>query len=600
MRPVRGIHDRALLRALVDVVRGRDEADVIITGGTLVNVHTGEIYEADVALKAHRIAIVGDAMRARGSTTEVIDAAGRFLVPGMIDPHIHVHESQLNIVEFASVAVPHGTAGLAADLYGEMVVGGVPAVHESLANAESTPMKIWYMGGIPGYTQNLPFGHAGWPTTAEMLDLVAMEQCYGTSDTFGSRIARLDDYLLPITDLVQALGKKVTGHGANYDRETVEAWAAYIRDTDDHECVTVEEAVFKARLGLRILIREGAGCPNLEELVKVITSLGLDDRRFCFTVDVPSAVRLEDDGHIDHLVRRAITLGVEPVRAIRMATLNTAETLRIDDDHGSIAPGKWADIALVDDLQRFDVSAMVANGRLVAENGRLLVEPPAARFGDYAFGTVRLERVDPSAFRLPASSDPGGAPMTVRVIDVVGTSLISTEEHLPLVPDSTGSFVSDVERDILKIAALERVRGTGEVGVGFVRGFGLRSGALATTFNSQAENLIVVGVTDAEMALAANTLAECGGGFVVVDGSDVVMLLELPLFGLQSMLPHGEVAAQLRRTQDAARALGCTLQDPFATLGFTGCPVELGNLKISPEGIIDVWSERVVPLVVAP
>ena len=359
MKAVRGTEDRPLLRLLVDVVNGRQHADAIVEGGQLVNVFTGETYRADVAIKGHRIAMVGDVEHTKGDDTVTIDARDRFLVPGMIDPHVHVHESQLNIVEFAAVAVPHGTAGLAADFYGEMVVGGTGAVRECLANSESTPLKIWFLGGVPGYTQNLPFGHSGWPTTQEMLDLVSWPECYGTSDTFGSRIARLDDYLLPVVDRTQDLGKKVTGHGANYDASTVASWAAYIRDTDDHECTTVDEAISKARLGLRILIREGAGCPNLEELVKAITERRVDPRRFCFTTDVPSAVRLYEDGHIDHLVRKAIGLGVEPVTAIQMATINTAETLQIHQDHGSIPPGKWADIALVDSLTDFRVSTMV-------------------------------------------------------------------------------------------------------------------------------------------------------------------------------------------------------------------------------------------------
>lgn len=594
MRAIRGRDDRALLRALVDVVYARVPADVVVRGGTLVNVLTGEVYPADVAIKGHRIAMVGDVTEAVGPATEVVDASGTYLVPGMIDPHVHVHESQLNIVEFAAAAVPHGTAGLAADFYGEMVVGGVAAVRESLDNAALTPLKIWFLGGAPGYLQNLPFGHSGWPTTDEMLDLVSWPECYGTSDTFGSRIAHLDDYLLQVVDRVQDLGKKVTGHGANYDDRTVAAWAAYVRDTDDHECVTVDEAIRKARLGLRILVREGAGCPNLEELVRAITERAVDPRRFCFTTDVPSAVRLHEDGHIDHLVRKAIRLGVPPVTAIQMATLNTAETLQIHDDHGSITPGKWADIALVDSLERFEVVAMVADGRLAARDGRLLEAPARPTFAAAAYGTVKVRPLVADDFALTVVPDSDGTAL-VRTIEVVGTSLISEEAHVRIsAPD--GVVRSDPSADVLKVAAVERVRGTGEVGVGLARGFGLRRGALGTTFNSQAENMVLVGVTDEEIALAANTLRACGGGFVAVDGDRVVALLELPLYGLQSELPYPEVAALLRKVQEAAADLGCDFPDPFATLGFAGLPVELGNLKIAPEGIIDVWAERVVPL----
>jgi adenine deaminase len=589
--------ERALLMALVDVAQGALPADLIIKGGRLVNVLTGEIYAADVAVKGHRIAAVGDVEYTAGARTQRFDASGSFLVPGMIDQHVHVHESQLNIVEFAAATVPRGTAGIATDFYGETVVRGVDAVHACLQEVEALPLKVWFMAGIPAYYQNAPFGHSGWPSHSEMLELIRRPDCFGLSDTSGSRVAGKDLSQLELIDATQALFKKVTGHGAALDERAATAWMAYSRDTDDHECVAAEEAVRKARLGIRIVVREGAGCYDLDELARAITEHHLDPRRFCFCTDVPSALRLTELGHLDHIVRKAIQRGIEPITAIQMATINTAECLHIDRDHGSIAPGKWADIALVDSLEDFEVRAFIANGVYVAEDGRLLARPTPPRFPTWAYDTVILPReITATDFAIPASTK--GEAVTARVIRASGTSILSEEELVELEPE-VGMLVADVSRDILKIAAIERVRGTGEIGVGLVKGFGLKRGALGTTFNSQAENIILVGVSDEDLALAANALREAGGGFIVVEDGSVRALLPLPLFGLESERRYDEVAEQLRLVQAAAAELGCQMPDAFATLGFTGTPVEIGTLKIAPEGVVDTILGATVPVEVA-
>ncbi len=598
MRTLHGVTDeeRALLAALIDVAQGALPADLIIKGGRLVNVLTGEIYDADVALKGHRIAAVGDVEFTAGSRTQRLNAGGSFLVPGMIDQHVHVHESQLNIVEFAAATVPRGTAGIATDFYGETVVRGVDAVRACLREVESLPLKVWFVAGIPAYYQNAPFGHSGCPTQSEMLELIQRPDCFGLSDTSGSRVAAKDLSQLELIDATQALFKKVTGHGAMLDDRAATAWIAYSRDTDDHECVTAEEAVRKARLGIRIVVREGAGCYDIDELARAITQYHVDPRRFCFCTDVPSARRLSELGHLDHAVRKAIKRGIEPVTAIQMATINAAECLHIDRDHGSIAPGKWADIALVDSLEDFQVRAFIANGAYVAEEGRLLARPAPPRFPSWAYDTVLLAReVTGRDFALRASKDEA---VTVRVIRASGTSILSEEELVDLNPVD-GLLIPDTSRDILKIAAIERVRATGEIGVGLVTGFGLKRGALGTTFNSQAENIILVGVTDEDLAVAANTLREVGGGFIVVEDGAVRALLPLPLFGLESEWRYEKVAEELRAVQAAASGLGCQMPDAFATLGFTGTPVEIGTLKIAPEGIVDTTLGATVPVEVA-
>ncbi|MDO8212290.1 adenine deaminase C-terminal domain-containing protein [Conexibacter sp. CPCC 206217] len=588
--------ERQLLRAVVEVAQGRAHADLIVAGGTVANVFTGELIEADVAIRGHRIAAVGDVARTRGPRTRTLDARGRVLVPGLIDQHLHVHESQLTIGEFAAAALPHGTAGLATDFYGELVVGGIEAVRASVELARGSALKVWLLGGVPGYVQNRPFGHSGRPTREQFHELLRWPETYGISDTFALRLTAGDETMLDVVDGAQAAGIKVSGHGSGVSEAQASAWVGYVRDLDDHESVTGLEAAMKARLGIRVAVREGSGIYNLEAVVEAITRHGADPRRFCFCTDVLSAERLVEVGHIDHLVRKAIACGVAPMAALQMATLNAAECLHVDADHGSIAPGKWADVALVDSLERFEVVAMVADGRLVAQDGALVSPRTPPSYPAWARATVKLPR-DMRAEDFRVAVDAPDGPALARVIVASGTTVLSEEAHVRM-EVAGGSIAADPARDVLKVAAIERVQGTGATGVGLVRGFGLRSGAIATTFNSQQQNIVAVGAGDGDLALAANTLRYCGGGFVVVDGGEVRALLELPLFGLLSELPFEQVVDGLRAVTAAATALGCEMPEPFSTLGFVGLPVEIGELRLVPEGLVQVAAQRIVPLLV--
>jgi adenine deaminase len=329
-------------------------------------------------------------------------------------------------------------------------------------------------------------------------------------------------------------------------------------------------------------------------VARAITMDGIDPRRFCFSTDLISPLQIAEDGHIDNAMRRAIQSGIPPMVAMQMATLNAAECLGVDDDYGSVSPGKVADLLLLDDLAEVRVTHVIANGTLVAQDGRMITPLRPVRFPEWAYGTVKLARpIAADDFALRVGGDRAEA--TVRVIVASGESLLTAERH-HRVPVRGGEIVADTSRDLLKIAAIERVRGTGELGVGLIHGFGLQRGAIATTYNSQAQNLIVLGASDADMALAANTLHQAGGGFVVVDGGSVKGLLELPLFGLESDKPYADVVARLRELNTLVAGLGCTAPAVFHTLGFMGLPVDIGTLKISPQGLIDVWKREVVTL----
>jgi adenine deaminase len=584
---------RELRRRLIDVAQGHQHADVIVTGGTVVNVYTAEMYEADVAIAGSRIAAVGDVAHTRGSGTKAVDASGLVLTPGFIDQHAHVHESQLNIVEFAAAVVPRGTVGIGTDFYGEVVVSGVRAAHAALGIADGLPLKVWFLAGMPAYYQNRPFGHSGTPSREELLREIAQDYCLGIDDTSSMRVVAGDESQLEVVDEVLQYGKQVSGHGAGLSIEQANAWAAYCLSVDDHECVTAEEAVAKARLGIRISVREGSGVYDLDAVIRAITEHGVDARRFCFCTDVPPAVRMTTDGHIDYVIRRAIAEGLDPITAIQMATLNAAECLRVDTDHGAIAPGKIADIVLLSSLEDVTVDAVIVDGRLAAEGGALLERSSRAAFPEWAYGTVRLREVTPDDLALRVSTQ--DETVRVRVIEAEGTTII-TQEAIKELPVTDGCVVSDPEKDILKLAAFERVRGTGEWSVGLVCGFGLKRGALATTFNSQAENLMVVGASDQDMAAAANALREHGGGFAIAENGAVEDILPLPLFGLEAELPYEVVAETLQRLNAKAGSLGCPMPEPFATLGFIGTPVEAGHLKLAPEGLVEVGSATVVPL----
>lgn len=584
----------SLRRNLIEVAMGNQPADIVVNGGRLVNVCTREIYPANIAILGDRIAAVGQVEYTVGPSTTIIDAQGKYLVPGLIDQHIHIHETQLNIVEFAAAVLPRGTTGICTDFYGEMVVGGMKAVRACLDAARNVPLTVWYVLGTPGYFQNIPFGHSGSPTREEMFQMLEWPECHGMDDAFASKIAAGDPQILELIEAVQVRGKKVSGHGSEVWGKPLNAWLAYVRSTDDHECVASEEAVEKARLGVYISMREGSGCYNVSAVVKAITEYGVDPRRFCFSTDLISPVQIAEDGHIDNALRQAIRGGVSPIVAVQMATLNAAECLKVDDDYGSISPGKVADILLVDDLTEFRIAAVMSSGEIVARDGQMVKKLPPAKFPEWAYGTVRFPSpINSKDFVRPARENK--TTVTVRVITASGFTLSTGEEHHQvLVRD--GLIQADPQRDLLKIAAIERVLGTGEIGVGLIRGFGLKSGAMATTYNSQQQNLIVLGTNDSDMSVAANTLAKVGGGFVVVDQGEVKGLLELPLFGLESDQPYQQVLARLKLLNTALADLGCNLPAAFHTLGFMGLPIGIGTLKISPKGLIDVWQEQVVSL----
>lgn len=580
--------------ALAKVALGEEHADAVIRGGKLVNVCTREIYAADVAIKGDSIACIGDCSHTIGKGTELINAAGKYICPGLIDQHVHTYESQMDVVEYANAVVPLGVTGVVNDFYGECVIGGVKAVRSSLDIARrQTPLKIFFALPMPAYYQNLPFCHVGHPTEEEMLEMMDWEECVGLNDTFGSKMIANDPRMLKLVEEAQKRRLEVCGHGSELSERQSNAWMAYVRRTDDHECTRPEELLYKLRAGMYISMRVGSGCVEIPKLASALACTNADTRHITLNTDICSPLRISDEGHLDNCVRTCIKNGIRPVDAICMGTINTAECIRKDDLYGSVSPGKIADILLVKDLIDFRADTVIAGGRVVAVDGKLIEPFQRVPYPAYAYDTVKLKRaLLPSDFAIRCKAD---GVQKVRVIGCSDAGIITSELHEE-VTAANGEIAADTGRDILKIASIERAGRSGAMSTALIHGFGLKSGAVASTYNPHNQHLTVVGANDDDMAFAANKLAEIGGGFIVVENGQIKSMLPLPMYGLLSDKPLNEVVEGVRAVYAAAHSIGCALAEPFHTLAFVGLPVIIGNLKISPEGLVDVWAEKRVSL----
>jgi adenine deaminase len=580
-------------RQLLEVARRRGSADRVIEGGVLLNVHTGELYPADVAVVGDAIVAVGDTEAVVDGDTERIDLTGRVLVPGLIDAHLHTYETHLAVPHVSTALLERGVTTIATDFYGEAVVGGVEAVRASIAAAERAPLNFLWTLPMPAFYQDRPFVHTGTIDEERILEMLDWPECIGVNECFAPLVADGEETMLEVIARARRQGKALCGHGSETSGDALRAWTAFGGDLDDHECIAVDEVIDKARLGVRIVLREGSGAADVRNCLPAITEHGLDPRRFCFCSDLLSAVDLVREGDIDRCVRLAIESGIDPIEAVRMGTLNAAETLRVDRWLGAIAPGKRADICAVGDLDGFEVTDVVVGGEVVVSEGEYVGPAPELAYPDNAYGTVRVGvELTPEALALGAS----GSSARVRVIEVRDGSIV-TETREASLPVEGGSVRSDPGADVLKIASIERNGGSGKVGIGFVRGFGLERGAIASTYNPHCQHLITVGADDRDMAAAATAVREMGGGFAVAAAGDVRARVPLPLYGLLSAEPAPALVGQLDAAIGAARELGCELSAPFHTLAFGGLPVVIGKLKICSEGLVDVWGQTVVPTV---
>ncbi|MEO0963822.1 MAG: adenine deaminase [Planctomycetota bacterium] len=563
---------------LLAVARADAPADLLLTGGRLINVFTGELEPVDIAICGERIAGVG----AGYSAERTIDLGGSYVAPGLIDAHVHIESSLCLPSEFASAVVPRGVTTAVIDPHELANVVGSLGVRYMAEASRGLPMDAVVMA--PSCVPATPMATAGGAITAddvrELFDqgvvhgLAEVMDFPGVIGNSSATRAKLD--ALP--------GRPADGHCPGVTGPALNAYVA-AGIGSDHESVTPDEAREKLARGLFLLIREATNARNLDALLGVVTPA--NNRRVCFCTDDRTPVDLIEEGSIDHMVRRSIERGVEPIDAIRMATLNPSEWLGLGD-LGAVAPGRLANLIVFDDLSSPVARRVYHRGREVAVDGRLTassatldVVPPAGRCA------VDADAID---LAIPATGH------VVRVIGGVADQL--TTEHLELPAKVVeGCAVADPSRDLLKIVVAERHRGTGHVGLGFIQGFGLNRGAIAGTVAHDHHNLIAIGADDASIRAAIAEVVAMHGGLACTAGEEVLARLAMPVGGLMSDRPIAEVAEGYRRLVDAARGLGSALADPFMAMSFMGLEV-IPKLKLTDRGLVDVERFEPVPLFV--
>jgi adenine deaminase len=592
--PSEPVHAR---RVLVDVAMGRVPAELIVRGGHLVNVLTAEIYDADVAIAAGRVAAVGDVSYCEGPDTEAVDATGRYLVPGLVEGHLHQYHSYVGVNAFVEALLIHGVTATADGFYGPGIIGGIDAVRFFKAAFDAAPIRLIFLVPTLAYLQNRSLGLTPTPgvSVSEMFEMLDWPGCYGLEEPPSAEIINGDEAMLSLFEATLDRRMVVTGHAMGLDSRRVQAYAAMGVSTD-HESVEHHDGLLKARSGMKLLMREGSGALNVAELVRTFTEHGIDSHALALCTDLASPEKLWKQGTIDQAIRVAIAHGVPPIKAIQMATINVAEAFHVQQDLGAIAPGRYADIVLVDNLVEFSIDRVIVGGETVVEHGRMTAELPAVDYPENFYGTVKLPR-PLTATDLAIASDRDEPRVSVRAIEITEGSLLTEEAHVS-VPVTDGVLEADVAEDALFLAMADRfLKGPGRIGVGFVKGFGLQAGAIASSANSVCENLVAVGTNPADIATCFNKLAEVGGGKIIVKDGEVLALVELPLLGLHSEDSAAVVNAKFDLAFAAIRGLGCELANPFSQLEFCFASGEMGNIKLSDEGLlITTGQPRKVPV----
>ena len=580
-------------KELVNTALGREPADVVIRDAQLINVCTHEILpHTDVAIRCGRVALVGDATHCIGKNTKVYEANGRYVAPAFMDGHIHVESSMLTATEYAKAVIPHGTCAIFMDPHEICNVLGLDGVKYMLQDAKGTPLKAMLttpscVPAVPGFEDT---GASIGPD--EVAETMTWPECVGLGEMMNfPGILAADPRTHAIVDETLKAGKTVTGHFSI--PETGAPLSAYIAAGVRccHESTREIDALTKMRLGMYAQLREGSAWHDLAEVAKAITQHEVDSRFASLISDDAHPNTLMTVGHLDHIVTRAIEEGIDPVTAIQMVTINTATCFGLDSEMGSVTPGKCADIVILYDLEKIKVDAVFIDGDRVAENGRMARELPAYDYPAAAKNTVHLAPVTEKDFVIPAT----GKEADVHIIEIVPAKT-STFDRVVRMPVTNGTLTADGERDLMKAVVMERHHGTGTRGYGFIKGFGIRRGALAQTVAHDAHNLFIVGTNDADMALAANTLIACGGGAVAVKDGQVLGLVKLPIAGLMSDKPLAETAAEVAGLEAAWRALGCVHPSPFMTMAIVPLAC-LPEIRLTNRGLVDCRTFRFMDLI---
>ena len=586
-------------RSLVDVAMGRKKADLVIKNGQWVCVQSGEILPGtDIAVVGDRIAFVGeDASHTIGGNTKIVDAEGKFLVPGLLDAHMHVESGMVTITEFVRAVAPRGTTGMFIDPHEIANVFGLEGVRLMADEAEDQPIHVWVQ--IPSCVPSAPGLETPGASIGpdDVAEAMKWDRIIGLGEMMNfPGVYFSDEKMHDEMAATRAAGRVIGGHYAAPDLGI--PFHGYVAGgpEDDHEGTRKEDAVARIRQGMKAMLRYGSGWLDVEAQVKAITEDKLDPRHFILCTDDSHSETLVNDGHMDRVLRHTIGLGVDPIVALQMATINTAEHFGVDKDMGQIAPGRYADLLLVSDLKDFRPEMVFAKGKLLAESGEWQFDLRAHEYPDWATRSVNMKRsLVADDFKLVVDNEIS-SPATAHVIGVVEGQ--APTQHLKMQVDvQDGEVKVDLKKDLLKIALVERHQATGGVVVGLVSGFGLKGKcAIGSTVAHDSHHMIVVGTDEEQMALAANQLAEIKGGQVVVKDGEVIGQVALPIAGLMSNKRADLVAEEAATVLEGFQSCGCSIINPNMQMSLLALVV-IPALRISDLGLVDVEKFEFVPVV---
>ncbi|MBC1681338.1 adenine deaminase [Listeria welshimeri] len=569
------------LQERVAVSDGREKADLVIKNGRIVNVFSGEIMEGDIAIKNGYIAGIGDFSEAE----QIMDAAGEFIVPGFIDAHVHVESAMVTPAEFARVLLPNGVTTIVTDPHEIANVAGEKGIEFMLEDAKGAPLDMFVM--LPSSVPATEGEHNGETLHAEKLHpLYKHEKVIGLAEVmdFPSVAKGSSDILTKIIDAKKE-GGRIDGHGAGLTSADLNNYLA-VGIRTDHESTNAKEAVDRLRAGMFVMLREGTVGRDLLQTISAVSEK--NSHRFCFCTDDKLINDLITEGSINYNIRLAIENNIDPITAIQMATINAANCHNLPY-LGAVAAGYQADIVFLKDLQTIEISKVLKNGQVVVENGARNEAAFEKQHSETFISPKIQHHLSKQDLELPLTND------TCYVIGMKQNNLF-TEKLMEQVNVENGKFVPSIEKDLLKMAVVERHHNTGCVGVGIVKGFGLKEGAIATTVAHDSHNIVVVGASDEAMEKAINYVTEMGGGIAVVDGTGKVLHdLALPVAGLLSNKPYEEVerdlAGLLKAFNQISNAKGF---DPFLTLSFLTLPV-IPELKLTDQGLFDFATFQIIP-----
>lgn len=558
----------------------KEPADLVIKNGKVIDVFSGELLETDVAITDEMIIGLGDY-----EGKEIIDAQGRFISPALIDAHVHIESSLLTPGAFSDVLAAHGVTAAITDPHEIANVLGANGIRFMLERAQESSIDLYFM--LPSSVPATSFEHNGATLEADDLEpLFQYDNVLGLAEVMDfPAVLNADERMVAKLAMTQKHSWRIDGHAAGLNAQDINVYkAAGIRT--DHECVNVDEAKDRLSRGLYVMIRQGTVAKDLPQLISLVNET--NSRRFLFCTDDKYPDDLIQEGSVDYNVRLAIKHGLDPITCIKMASLNAAECYGFREK-GAIAPGYEANFLLLDDLNQFSIQQVYAHGKLVAEQGHTIQEHTNSSIGAEKH-PLTWPKLSPSNFAIPL-----GSAQKAHVIEIIPNSLV-TRDLVEKVSVKNGCFACSPDSDHLKLAVIERHNGLGTIGLAIVKGFEMKSGAMATTIAHDSHNLVVTGCSDADMIVAAERLREIDGGMVVVNDGKVLAELALPIAGLMTDTPAAKVAQTLKNLRQAATSLGVSESfNPFLTLSFLSLPV-IPDLKLTDTGLFDVRSFQHIPV----